>query len=117
MRWCRCWASGCQGFCPRRVRRTTARAKSSTGSSRIDAGTISGKTVAATGFALTSAPLTVPVTEIIAAARSRPSRSAPESPMKIRASWKLCGRKPKQQPTRAAEIKDTPAEVKTFGGW
>ncbi len=29
---------------------------------------------------------------------SRPSSSAPPSPMKIRAGWKLCGRKPRQMP-------------------
>ena len=43
-----------------------------------------------------------PVTTIAAAATVSPRNIAPESPMKIRAGKKLCGRKPRQTPTTHA---------------
>ncbi|CFR92116.1 Uncharacterised protein [Mycobacterium tuberculosis] len=39
-----------------------------------------------------------------AAASIRPISIDPESPMKILARWKLCGRKPRQAPARTTEI-------------
>ena len=56
----------------------------------------------------------LPVIEIVAAASSSPSSSAPASPMKSRAGLKLCGRKPTQTPTSAAVMKV--AAEKTLGG-
>lgn len=43
-----------------------------------------------------------PVTTIAALAMTRPMSIEPESPMKIRAGKKLCGRKPMHAPTSAA---------------
>ena len=40
-----------------------------------------------------------PPTTLVDTAISRPSSSAPPSPMKIRAGLKLCGRKPRHSPT------------------
>ena len=51
----------------------------------IAIGTTSGNRVAARGLALTCDGVTPPVVEIIAAASSSPSSSAPESPMNSRA--------------------------------
>ena len=39
-----------------------------------------------------------------AAASISPMSIDPESPMKILAGWKLCGRKPRQTPARTTEI-------------
>ena len=44
------------------------------------------------------------MSEIVAAASSSPTSIEPESPMKIRAGLKLCGRKPTQAPTSTAVI-------------
>ena len=44
----------------------------------------------------------LPVRLMVEAASSRPSSSAPESPMKIRAGCRLCGRNPRQAPIVAA---------------
>ena len=44
----------------------------------------------------------LPPTAIVAVAISRPSSSAPASPMKIRAGWTLWGRNPRQAPSVAA---------------
>ena len=71
--------------------------------------------MATTSLPLTLVPgSTLPVIEIVAAASSSPSSSAPESPMNSRAGWKLCGRKPTQQPTSAAVM--NVAEENTLGG-
>ena len=43
-----------------------------------------------------------PVSEIVLQASSRPSSIEPESPMNMRARWKLCGRKPAQMPAIVA---------------
>ena len=51
------------------------------------AGDHEGSSVAATGLVLTWDGVTLPVVEIVAAASSRPSSSAPESPMNSRAGW------------------------------
>ena len=45
------------------------------------------------------------VTVIAVAERTRPSSIEPLSPMKTRAGWKLCARKPTHAPARAAESK------------
>ncbi len=63
----------------------------------IASGTTSGASVATTSLVLTSAGVTLPVVEIVAAASSSPRSRAPESPMNSRAGKKLCGRKPMQQ--------------------
>jgi len=47
-----------------------------------------------------------PVNVIAAAERSNPKNIAPESPIKIRAGWKLCGRKPRHIPTTIAVISE-----------
>ena len=43
-----------------------------------------------------------PVTMIAAAASTNPSSIEPESPMKMRAGYRLCGRNPTHAPTSAA---------------
>src|SRR5699024_12431542 len=53
-----------------------------------------------------SAGSTWPVTRIVEAASSRPMSIEPESPMKMRAGLKLCGRNPMQAPTRNAVIRE-----------
>ena len=82
---------------------------------RIASGTTTGRKIATAELPLTLVlGSMLPVIEIVAAASSSPSSSAPASPMNSRAGWKLCGRKPTQQPTSAAVMKV--AEEKTFGG-
>ena len=51
-----------------------------------------------------SAGRPAPVAVIAAAESIRPTSIEPESPMKIRAGLKLCGRKPRQAPTSTAVI-------------
>ena len=41
---------------------------------------------------------------VVAAASSNPMSIEPESPMKIRAGLKLCGRKPRQAPASTAAM-------------
>jgi hypothetical protein len=45
-----------------------------------------------------------PAAVVAAAASIRPISIDPESPMKIRAGWKLCGRNPRQAPARTTDI-------------
>src|SRR5690625_7787726 len=53
---------------------------------------------------------TWPVTVTVDAASVSPKNMAPESPMKMRAGWKLWGKKPRQQPTRAATTSEAREE-------
>ena len=46
----------------------------------------------------------LPEAETQPAANSRPMSMEPESPMKIRAGAKLCGRKPAHTPTSTVEM-------------
>ena len=48
---------------------------------------------------------TPPVAVTAAAESIRPTSIEPESPMKIRAGLKLCGRKPRQAPASTAVIR------------
>jgi hypothetical protein len=48
---------------------------------------------------------TRPVAVTAAAASMRPTSIDPESPMKMRAGLKLCGRKPRHAPARTAVIR------------
>ena len=73
-----------------------------------------GSSAAVTWSPLTALGSALPVIEMVAADSSRPSSSAPESPMNSRAGLKLCGRKPRQQPRVAAMTKV--AVEKTLAG-
>ena len=64
-------------------------------------GRASGSRVAAESNDCGSTP---PVAVTAAAASMRPTSIDPESPMKIRAGLKLCGRNPRQAPARTAVI-------------
>jgi hypothetical protein len=64
-------------------------------------GRASGSRVAAESNVCGSA---CPVAETAAAESIRPTSIEPESPMKMRAGLKLCGRKPRHAPARTAVI-------------
>ncbi|CPU65504.1 Uncharacterised protein [Mycobacteroides abscessus] len=102
IRWCRCMRSGWNGDLPRATRRTTAMAMSSSGRRITASGRRSGMNAGICCAPESVVVSTRPVTTIAAAENTRPRTIEPESPMKIRAGWKLCGRNPTQMPTRAA---------------
>ena len=67
--------------------------------SGTSSGSASGSRLAAESKDCGSTP---PVAVTAAAESSSPSSIEPESPMKMRAGLKLCGRKPRQEPTSTA---------------
>ena len=89
--------------------------KSSNGIPKIVKGSKSGKSAdrdAESEIAFTSI---WPVSVIAEAARSSPRNIAPESPINIRAGWKLCGKKPIHIPITTAVIKEgAPARLNPF---
>lgn len=110
MRWCRCLRSGENGDLPACMRRSTARPKSSNGSNT----TISGSRIGMNAPSSWDRPRRsgssaegsiCPVREIAETAISRPSTSAPESPMNSFAGLQFQGRKPMQAPMRTAAMK------------
>ena len=88
------------------MRRTTAISRSSSGTKTTAASTTTGANRASR-----SVPAPEPVSPsmkirpdslVVAAASISPISIEPESPMKIRAGLKLCGRKPRQAPASTA---------------
>ncbi len=95
--------SGANGDCPRLIRRTKANSRSTNGIARTATGMSSGSASGKDPNALLNTCGSVLVVAVVAAADSmRPTSIDPESPMKIRAGEKLCGRKPMHVPARAA---------------
>ena len=107
-RWCRCCLSGANGDRPARVRRTTARVRSTIGTIRIETGSSSGSSVGSrlarepSAPWLRSGPENWPVSVSALAESTRPISIEPLSPMNSRAGWKLCGRKPAHAPASEA---------------
>src|SRR3954463_1647259 len=96
-RWWRCSLSAVATPARRVARRTIANAVSMIGTPRMTSGMNSGAKKKYDD-PLNSASV-LPPTLIVDAAINRPSKSAPQSPMKMRAGWKLYGRNPRQMPS------------------
>ena len=62
------------------------------------------RTPARRAHVMLAAAVIAVVAVVVAAASIRPTSMEPESPMKIRAGWKLCGRNPRQAPANTTEI-------------
>jgi hypothetical protein len=81
----------------------TAMTRSTNGMNRTATGTSSGRVSGSRDAAESNdCGSTRPVAVTAAAASMRPTSMEPESPMKMRAGLKLCGRKPRQDPARTA---------------
>src|SRR5699024_10835045 len=95
------WSSD---VCSSDLRRMTASARSSSGTDTAAMTTMTGDISARTSAVPYIDGEIRPEAETDAPASIRPMSMAPESPMKMRAGSKLCGRKPRQAPSRQAEI-------------
>ena len=103
-RWCMCMRSGWVGLSPFRVRRTIAIIMSVRGSRRTASGRRIGMKAGRAREPSKLPGSICPVTMMVEAAETSPSCIAPESPMKMVAGLKLCGRKPTHTPMSAATM-------------
>ena len=88
-------------------------AKSSNGIARIVNGKSSGSSAEPPFSSVITEASTWPVKVIADALIRRPKNIAPESPIKICAGWKLCGKNPRHRPITTAVIRDgAPARFK-----
>src|SRR5690625_5352189 len=103
--------SAWNGERPLLTRRTTESNKSARGTSRTAIGTRIGTKAGKSSARETTFGFTWPVTVTVDAASVSPKNMAPESPMKMRAGWKLWGEKPRQTPTSAAAKSEAREEM------
>jgi hypothetical protein len=88
---------------PRRVRRMTAMTRSMNGMKSTAIGTSSGRVSGSRVAAESKVCGSIwPVAVTAAADSMSPTSIEPESPMKMRAGLKLCGRKPRHAPASTA---------------
>ena len=96
--------SGVEKCTPARVRRMTASSMSSAGTNITATTNRNGDSRANTSRAPYAVCEMGPAAVVDAAASISPISIDPESPMKILAGWKLCGRKPRHAPASTTEI-------------
>src|SRR6266540_859591 len=99
-RWWRCRLSAVMIPLPERMRRPTANSVSISGRASTSSGIATG--ISRANWSAACGWVVRPIPVMVAPDSSVPSSIDPESPMKIRAGLKLCGRNPAQAPTTRA---------------